>query len=105
MYIVLGSDYPKLNRKGKERSKAQITFVCVCTRARVCERERESKQVNKKVNGQKSSPPSPRALFIGRRMVVVYIYSIDGVKYYKKVLRIYNNRVHRPYIQTSVCYN
>ena len=86
MYIVLGSDYPKLNRKGKERSKAQITFVCV--RARVC--VRESKQVNKKVNGQKSSPPSPRALFIGRRMMVVYIYSIDGVKYYKKVLRIYN---------------
>ena len=102
MYIVLGSDYPKLNRKGKERSKAQITFVCECACARV--RERESKQVNKKVNGQKSSPPSPRALFIGRRMVVVYIYSIDGVKYYKKILRIYN-RVHRPYIQTSVCYN
>ena len=53
-------------------------------RASVC--ERESKQVNKKVNGQKSSPPNPRALFIGRRMVVVYIYFIGGAEYYKKFI-------------------
>ena len=45
--MVLGSDYPKLNRKGKERSKAQITFVCVHTCACVREREQASEQESK----------------------------------------------------------
>jgi len=78
----LGSGELKPSRKDKEGVKAQLSNLRVRVR-------RRASQVSKRANGQKSPPPAPRPLFIGEEEAVVYIYSIGGVEYYKKVPEIY----------------
>ena len=69
-----GSDEPKPNRKDKEWPKLNIVT--------------SSKQRDKRASDQKSSSPPHEAIY-REEEVIVYIYSIGRVKYYKKVPKIY----------------
>jgi len=74
-----GSDEPKPNRKDKEWPKLNIVILG---------RDREQAR-GKRVSGQKSPTSTPWGVIYKEEEVVVYTYSIGGVKYYKKVLNIY----------------